>query len=145
MTCFAEDGEKAHLSLRLTKSGKVHRGDVKRFLGTRYKVPLRYYSMGVRTLNPDVGWPEEVLYVGEPPEEYANIDPHTRGDLREQLVRYSPAKMTPEESRRLTWLFQRLRTGQGSPTEQKAWVAERQRILDEIAARPYDPDEWKLP
>lgn len=141
VTCFTESGEKAHLSFRLTKTGQVHLGDVNRFLrGTPYKVPLRYLSFGVRKRNPDVGWPEDVLFRGEPPEEYADIDPCTLQELREQIIQHSPAKMTPEEKHALGVLFQD--RGKGTAAQQKVWMEDRQRILDGIAARPYNPDEW---
>jgi len=63
--CFADDHpatRTANFGLRLTKKGRVNLRDVNRWIrGTRYKIPLRYYDGGVRKLNPDVGWPEDLL------------------------------------------------------------------------------------
>ena len=90
-TAFADDHPKtpvAYFSMRLTKSGRVNLHDVNKWLrGGKFKVPIRYYDGGIRTLNPDVGLPSDVLRE-DTPEVYGWADVEFIDNLREQLLRF---------------------------------------------------------
>lgn len=138
VTAFTRDGsEHAHFTFRLTKAGRVNLTDVNRFLGLRWKVPPRYTSGGIRRVNrTDVEWPEDVLFKGDPPEEFP-----FRGEelaaFREKLVQHHPSKFTPEERARIGVLELRL-----TRAEDPDALAERQALLDALAKRPFTGDEW---
>lgn len=138
-----KEGERArHLSFRLTRKGRVNMHDVNSQLrGSGYKVPIRYTDYGIRTLNPDVGWPEEYLYTGDPPEActwlYAKY-PEELQKLRETILEHHPKKMTPDEKKWIGDLESRIMRGTNTEEDLTA----RQKFLDEIALRPIDIDEW---
>lgn len=130
----------AHVGMRLTRDGRVNLHDVNRWLrGTGFKVPLRFTRGGIRRLNPDVGWPTECLYEGDPPEEYACLSPEELAEFRVELLKDHSSKMTPEEVRWITNLESKMQRRPATQEEIDARVA----FLAEIEARP-DPvlDEW---
>jgi hypothetical protein len=80
----------ANFAMRLTKSGRVNLHDVNKWLrGSEYKVPLRFYEGGVRRLNPDVGWPPDVLR-HDTPEVYGSQSAEFIDSLREQFLEITP-------------------------------------------------------
>jgi hypothetical protein len=91
--CFADNHPEtrtANFAMRLTKSGRVNLHDVNKWLrGSAYKVPLRFYEGGVRRLNPDVEWPEDVLR-HDTPEVYAGQGEDFVALLTEEFLRVTP-------------------------------------------------------
>ena len=67
IVAFDSDMRPHNFSFRMTKKGRVNLRDVNRCLrGTDMKVPLKYTDAGMKCLNPDVGWPEDVRMEGIP-------------------------------------------------------------------------------
>lgn len=141
VTCFSDDPDNrvALCSFRTTTSGQVNLQDVtQRLQGTGFKVPLKYTRGGIRLRNPDVGWPSWCVMEGPPPEEYNSLSPSTLAELRESILRHTPAKMTSEEIVWLAGLERLVLAGEASETD----LAARQKFLDEVARRPVNLDEW---
>jgi len=142
VTCFHVDGIQppCHFAIRLTKTGRANKTDVNVYLGNAFKVPIRYTSWGIRVLNPDVGWPEHVLWQGDPPEEYSCFTPD--GDalnrLRQETLKHHPDKMTPEER---AWIG-RLEARRASGTNSEKDLKDREAFHRDLESRPLDIDEW---
>jgi hypothetical protein len=143
VVAFKEGDRPMHLSLRLTKQGKVNRHDVNKWLrDTGYTVPRRYLSYGIRTLNPDVVWPEWCVYKGDPPEECSPLlsrDTEAMRGLRARMLEHHPSKMTPEE---IAWFGDLARRMANGPPISEEDLAAYRALLDDIASRPIDIDEW---
>lgn len=140
-TCFGDDPHDrvAHFSFRTTKAGRVNLHDVNRWLrGTGFKVPPKYTRGGIRLRNPDAGWPAWCVMEGPPPEEYHSLPSSALAELREDILRHEPDKMTPEELDWLVKMDRRILSGKASEED----LAARQKFLDEVALRPIDIDEW---
>ncbi len=140
-TCFSDDPHDrvGHFSFRTTKAGQVNLHDVNRWLrDTGFKVPPKYTRGGIRLRNPDVGWPSWCVMEGPPPEEYHSLPPRALAELREDILRHEPAKMTPAEIKWIGDLESRMMRGTNTEEDLTA----RQKFLDEVALRPIDIDEW---
>lgn len=141
VTCFNEadpEDRVAHFSVRVTRQGRANRTDVRRLLGTVWKVPLRYVDAGIRKRNPDIGWPEEVLYQGDPPEVYGKMSAEFISDLRERIIAEHPGKLTPSERVWLNELASRLHRGEATEVE----LQQRLALLLDLRTRPINLDEW---
>lgn len=89
LTVMAFDDSLAvhRISVRLTKSGKPYKADLKQF--HKYmQVPLRYLNGGIKRKNPDLGWPAEVLMEAIP-EVYRLLDETSIKELRERLLKHT--------------------------------------------------------
>jgi hypothetical protein len=149
VVAFSDDPEDrvAHLSFRLTKKGRVNMTDVRKYLGkglffdgSSFKIPLRYTSYGIRKLNPDVGWPYNKLYVGDPPEEMSVLARLTGWSerMRAEIIAQHPSKFTPEEYAWITSAEGRLLAGAASPET----IEKRAALLKDLESRPFTGDEW---
>jgi hypothetical protein len=149
VTAFSYDPEDrvAHLSFRLTKKGRVNLTDVRKYLGkglffdgSKFKIPLRYTSYGIRKVNPDVGWPADKLYVGDPPEEMSTLARLTGWTerMRDEIIKQDPSKFTPEERAWIISAESALLAGKASPET----IEKRAALLKDLESRPFTGDEW---
>jgi len=138
VTAFNDEGEVGHFSVRLTREGRVWKQDAKGIHKWGFRIPLRYFDGGIRRRNPDVGWSEECLLPGDPPEVYAWMGSEDVAAFREKLLLHHPDKMTAEEQAELGSLERRLIAGLGSDAD----IARRADILRALEARAIDIDEW---
>ena len=102
------------------------------------KIPPRYTEAGIRKLNPDLPWSENLIMEGEPPEVLSVLNPAELEELRQKILLHHPNKMTEEEKQELKEIECRMVNCSAGPRDKRR----HRQLLDDIGKRDIDIDEW---